>query len=43
LPRYRIGNGAYEFGWRIRPYRTSEWRPQDLARERFTIGATRRR
>jgi len=43
LPRYRIGGGVYEFGWRIRPYRTSEWLPQDLAHERFTIGATRRR
>ena len=39
LPQYRIGPGVHRFAWRIRGYRCAERQPDELARERFTIGA----
>lgn len=39
LPQYRIGAGTYRFAWRLRGYRCAERQPDELARERFTIGA----
>jgi beta-galactosidase len=39
LPQYRVGAGAYRFGWRMRAYRCARCQPDELARERFTIGA----
>jgi len=39
LPQYRIGAGTYRFAWRMRAYRCAERQPDELARERFTIGA----